>query len=102
MARIATIGLRVLLIAGSRVLWFLTQKMIGARKPKGGAIYDHRPVKTAGINAWLPQNPRVANAFLVASSLGVDVVTLFVLAYSIFGPAFTPFWGLFGLFALRQ
>lgn len=98
----ATIGLRVLLIAGSLVLWFLTQKMIGARKLEGGAIYDHLHVKTAGINAWLHQNPRAANAFLVASSLGVDVVTLFVLAYSIFGPTFTPFWGLFGLFALRQ
>ena len=97
-----TIGVRVLLIAGSLALWFLTQKMIGARKLEGGAIYDHLHVLTARGNAWLHQNPRHANTLLVLSSLGVDVVTLFVLAYSIFGPSFTPFWGLFGLFALRQ
>ena len=97
-----TIGVRVLLIAGSLALWFLTQKMIGARKLEGGAIYDHLHVLTARGNAWLHQNPRHANTVLVLSSLGVDVVTLFVLAYSIFGPSFTPFWGLFGLFALRQ
>jgi hypothetical protein len=98
----STIGLRVLLIAGSLGLWFVTQKMIGARQLEGGAIYDHLHVKTAPINAWLHQNPRAANALLVASSLGVDVVTLFVLLYSIVGPSFTPFWGLFGLFAMRQ
>ena len=97
-----TMGVRVLLIAGSLVLWFLTQKMIGARKLEGNAIYDHLHVLTARGNAWLHQNPRYANAFLAASSLGVDLVTLFVLVYSIFGPSFTPFWGLFGLFALRQ
>ena len=66
-----TIGVRVLLIAGSLVLWFLTQKMIGARKLEGNAIYDHLHVLTARGNAWLHQNPRYANAFLAASSLGV-------------------------------
>ena len=99
---LSTIGLRVLLIAGSLALWFLTQKMIGARKLEGGAIYDHLHVLTARANAWLHGNPRTANVLLVASSIGVDIVTLFVLAYAIFGPSFTPFWGLFVLFALRQ
>ena len=41
-----TIGVRVLLIAGSLALWFLTQKMIGARKLEGNAIYDHLHVLT--------------------------------------------------------
>lgn len=99
---LATIGWRVLLIVGSLALWFLTQKMIGARKLDGNAIYDHFHVLTAGWNASLHRNPRVANALLVASSLGVDAVTLFVLIYAVFGPSFAPFWGLFGLFALRQ
>ena len=98
----STIGWRVLLIVVSLALWFITQKMIGARKLDGNAIYDHLHVLTAGWNAWLHQNPRTANALLVASSLGVDAVTLFVLIYAVCGPSFTPFWGLFGLFALRQ
>ena len=97
-----TIALRVLLIAGSLFLWFLTQKMIGARRLEEGAIYDHLHVVSRRWNAWLHQHPRPANALLIASSLCVDVVTLFVLFYAVLGPTFMPFWGLFGLFALRQ
>ena len=97
-----TVALRVLLIGGSLFLWFLTQKMIGARRLEDGAIYDHLHVLTARWNAWLNQNPRPANAILIASSLGVDAVTLFVLVYAVLGPSFMPFWGLFGLFVLRQ
>ncbi len=97
-----TIALRVLLIAGSLFLWFLTQKMIGARRLEDGAIYDHFHVLTARCNRWLNQHPKPANAMLVASSFFVDAVTLFVLFYAVLGPSFTPFWGLFGLFALRQ
>ena len=48
------------------------------------------------------RNPQAANAILVASSLAVDAVTLFVLAYAVFGPSFKPFLGLFALFILRQ
>ena len=97
-----TIAIRVLLIVGSLFLWFLTQKMIGARRLEDGAIYDHLHVMTAGWNAWLNQNPKPANAMLVASSFCVDAVTLFVLFYAVLGPSFMPFWGLFGPFALRQ
>jgi hypothetical protein len=97
-----TIALRVLLIAGSLFLWFLTQKMIGARRLEDGAVYDHLHVMTARWNRWLNQNTRPANAILVASSFCVDAVTLFVLFYAVLGPTFAPFWGLFGLFALRQ
>ena len=39
---------------------------------------------------------------LIASSIGVDVVTLFVLARAVLGPTFTPFWGLLILFMMRQ
>ena len=97
-----TIALRVLVIAVSLVAWFVTQRMIGARSVAGGAVYDHFHVLTARWNAWLHQHPPAANAILVASSLCVDAVTLFVLFYAVFGPSFAPFWGLFGLFALRQ
>jgi len=82
--------------------WFGTQRMIAARSVVNGVIYDHLHVVTAGWNDWLNRNPRPANAVLIASSLGVDALTLFVLLFAVFGPTFSPFWGLLALFALRQ
>ena len=82
--------------------WFVTQRMIGERKLADGMVYDHLHVMTQRWNDWLNRSPRAANAVLVASSLCVDLVTLFVLAYSVFGPSFKPFLGLLALFALRQ
>jgi hypothetical protein len=97
-----TIGLRLLAIGGGLVVWFVTQRMIGARSLADGAMYDHLHVVTAGWNRWLHDHPRAAHAVLIASSLGVDTVTLFVLALAVFGPSFQPFWGLLALFLLRQ
>jgi hypothetical protein len=97
-----TIALRLLAIGLGLVAWFVTQRMIAARSVVNGAVYDHLHVVTARWNAWLNQNPKPANAILVASSLGVDALTLFVLAFAVLGPSFTPFWGLLALFALRQ
>jgi len=97
-----TIALRLLAIGGGLAAWFLTQRMIGARRLADGALYDHLHVVTARWNEWLHRHPPAANAILVASSLCVDAVTLFVLVLAVFGPSFTPFWGLLALFALRQ
>lgn len=97
-----TIGLRVAAIVAGMGVWFATQRMIGARSLTDGALYDHFHVMTAPANAWLGRNPRVADAMLIASSLLVDAVTLFVLVGALLGPSFAPFWGLFGLFMLRQ
>ena len=102
MPPLETIGLRVLAIGAGLLLWFITQKMIGARTLPDGALYDHLHVVTGGWNRWLHEHPRAANAVLVASSLAVDAVTLFVLARAVFGPSFTPFFGLLALFLLRQ
>ena len=102
MPDLETIALRLLAIGGGLVAWFVTQRMIGTRKLTEGALYDHLHVVTAAWNAWLNENPRAANAILVASSLCVDAVTLFVLVLAVFGPSFTPFWGLLALFVLRQ
>jgi hypothetical protein len=97
-----TILLRLLAIGGGLAAWIVTQRLIGARRVEDGVLYDHLHVMTAGWNAWLNQNPGPANAILIASSLCVDCVTLFVLALAVFGPSFMPFWGLLGLFLLRQ
>ena len=97
-----TVALRLGFIAAALVAWFVTQRMIGARSLPEGAVYDHLHVLTERWNAWLNGHPRAANAILVASSLAVDAVTLFVLVYAVFGPSFKPFLGLLALFVLRQ
>jgi len=102
MPSLETIGLRVGAIVAGLVVWFVTQRLIGARTLDGGQHYDHLHVMTGGWNRWLHEHPRAANAVLIASSLGVDIVTLFVLTRAVFGPTFTPFWGLLILFLMRQ
>ena len=97
-----TIGLRLLGIACGLVAWFVTQRMIGQRHLEGGGIYDHLHRLTAAGNAWLHVHPGAARAALIASSLGVDAVSLFVLGCAVVGPSFSPFWGLLCLFGLRQ
>lgn len=97
-----TVGLRLLAIAGALLAWFLTQRLIGARPLQDGRIQDQLHVLSAGANRWLHDHPRTADRLLVASSLAVDGVTLFVLGYGLLGPSFAPFWGLLALFAARQ
>lgn len=97
-----TIALRLLAIGIALAAWFVTQRMIAERSVSGGVIYDHVHVVTAPWNAWLHRHPKTANALLIASSAGIDLLTLFVLALAVLGPSFAPFWGLFGLFFLRQ
>lgn len=97
-----TVALRLGLIGVALVAWFATQRMIGERRLAEGVVYDHLHVMTGRWNQWLNRSPRAANAILIASSLCVDLVTLFVLIYAVFGPSFKPFLGLLALFVLRQ
>jgi hypothetical protein len=97
-----TMGLRLVAIGAGLGVWFATQSMIRARSLADGALYDHLHVVSARANAWLNGHARTANAILIASSLCVDAVTLFVLISAVIGPSFMPFWGLLGLFMLRQ
>lgn len=101
-ADLNTVLTRVALIGLALAGWFASQRLIALRPAVDGAMTDYLHAATAGMNASLHAKPRLANGILVASSAGVDVLTLFVLAWSVFGPSFTPFWGLLGLFAMRQ
>ena len=98
----ATIAWRLLVIGGALGAWFVTQRLIGNRPAGERGVDDRLHRLTAGANAWLQRNPRIADAMLICSSLGVDAITLFVLGYAIIGQSFTPFWGLLGLFVMRQ
>lgn len=97
-----TVLVRILLIVLALAGWFGTQRLISSRPAVNGRIGDYLHVATAKWNAVLHRKPRLANSVLVASSGGVDLLTLFVLGWSVLGPSFMPFWGLLGLFALRQ
>ncbi|NJD24287.1 MAG: hypothetical protein FIB06_02670 [Betaproteobacteria bacterium] len=97
-----TIALRLLAIVAALGAWFLTQRLIGARPAIAGSIDDRLHAATASANAWLHRHPATADRLLVASSLWIDAVTLFVLFFALLGPGFAPFWGLLALFAARQ
>ena len=99
---LTTIAWRLLVIVASLLAWFVSQRLIGARQLDGNGIYDHLHRLSAGANGWLHEHPSAAKLALIFSSLAVDAVTLFVLVYAVLGPSFRPFWGLLGLFALRQ
>src|SRR5882672_6097509 len=93
--------LRLGLVAVSLVLWFWTQSLIGSR-PVPAKIGDGLHDLTANINAHLLAHPKSANALLIASSIIIDILGVFILASTIVGRSITPFLGLLMLFALRQ
>ncbi len=93
---------RVTLIALCLVGWFWSQRFFATRETPRGTLDDALHKWTAPVNRHLHTHPRQANALLIATSLIIDAVTLFVLVRAIFGPTFEPFVGLFVLFALRQ
>jgi hypothetical protein len=54
------------------------------------------------MNTFLRENPAWAKALLIASSLVIDLLGVFLLGWAILGPTIRPFLGLLMLFALRQ
>lgn len=94
----------LLLVIVGLAIWFWTQSLIGSKSPPAHAagIGDTILDWTAPWNAWLHSHPQAANALLIASSLGIDALGLFVIGSTIFGLTVRPFLGLIILFSLRQ
>jgi hypothetical protein len=57
---------------------------------------------TARLNQRLIDNPRRANALLIASSLVIDLLGIYLLVSAVTGTTIAPFLGLFMVFGLRQ
>jgi hypothetical protein len=97
-------GLRLAIIILGLAAWFWSQSFIGSRAVPEGRISDGLHDLTAGWNAFLnePAHIRWRNALLISSSAGIDLLGVFLLTWSIFGPSIRPFLGLLLLFALRQ
>src|SRR3954449_8813468 len=85
LVRARAIALRVLAVAAGLGLWFWTQSLIGARGFPEGCVGDGLHRLPAGVNAWLAAEPWRGDALLIASSLVIDVLGIFLLASSILG-----------------
>jgi hypothetical protein len=100
---------RIVAIAISLGLWQLTQRLLARRNPTTEpdptapiAITDGFHRLTSRLHRRLINQPWRANAMLIASSLVIDLLGLYLLGSAIFGRTIEPFLGLFMLFALRQ
>jgi hypothetical protein len=82
--------------------WYLSQSLIGSRGPGGGGIGDALHELSAPLHRYFFAHPRWANAVLIVSSALIDVLGLFLILASIFGPSIRPFAGLLILFIMRQ
>jgi PAP2 superfamily C-terminal len=97
-----TLALRIAITATALVVWFCTQSLLGARVGDANTIGDGLHRLTVPVNSYLQNAPREANALLIASSLGIDALGLFLLGSWIFAGKLRPFLGLAMLLILRQ
>jgi len=93
---------RALFIAACLALWFWTQSLIASRPFPEAGIGDGVHRLLAGPHDFLAAQPSWANALLIASSAGIDLLALFLIGSALFGPSIRPFIGLLVLFILRQ
>lgn len=92
---------RLAIVALGLGIWFWTQSLIGHRAI-GNGIGDRVHDYTRPLNDYLQVHPSAADALLIASSLVIDSLGIFLLGASIFGKSLRPFIGLLIVFAMRQ
>lgn len=93
---------RIALTSCALLLWFWSQKLIGARGTSDLAIGDRIHTVTASANLYLHAHPAEANVLLIVSSAIIDLLGIFLLARWIFGASLRPFLGLVIVLGLRQ
>ncbi len=103
---------RILLVVGGLGIWFWTQRLLGERPPlpqeeersAGRLLTRHDTLLRllAPIHRYLSAHPIWGSRLLIVSSLLIDVMTLGLLLWSVFGPSLRPFLGLLVLFSMRQ
>jgi hypothetical protein len=105
-------AIRALLVIIALAIWHTSQRMLGERRPSsvdqaeqaGRFLSAHDMLLRLfePANIFLNAHPRWANALLLASSVLIDGLGLFLFVWSIVGPSIRPFLGLCILFGLRQ
>jgi len=93
---------RLLLVAVSLGLWFLTQSLIGGRSCKDGQIGDLLHDLSAPWNRWLQGHEKTTNAILIISSAFIDLFAIYLIGTGLLGATLRPFIALLILFAFRQ
>lgn len=93
---------RTLLVVLCLGAWFWTQALLGKRAFPEGRLGDHVHDLTASWNRYLGAHPRAADGLLIFTSALIDLLAVFLIGISIFGPTLRPFLGILVLFALRQ
>jgi hypothetical protein len=93
--------IRLALIGAALAGWFWTQHLLSQRFVAAG-IRDRVHELKSPLHAWFVAHPRATNVTLIASSAVIDLIGIFLIAVSIFGPSFRPFIALVVLFVLRQ
>jgi PAP2 superfamily C-terminal len=94
--------IRIAITAIALIVWFWSQKLIGAHGAPDQAIVDRVHVLTAPANFYLHAHPSAANLLLIVSSAIIDLLGIFLLASWIFGASPRPFLGLVIVLGLRQ
>ena len=93
---------RVVVTAVALVLWFWSQKLIGARSTPSLAIVDRLHALTASANFYLHAHPSAADLLLIVSSGVIDLLGIFLLSRWIIGASLRPFLGVVIVLGLRQ
>lgn len=93
--------LKCAFIALALVIWFRTQKLIGA-KAGGNRLADGVHRATFRAYRYLRKHPRVADRALLVSSLFIDALGISLFLLALLGPTLAPFLGIVIVFSLRQ
>lgn len=99
---IPPMSLRAALAVLGLITWFVTQHLIKHRPSGHGVIGDGLHTLTAPVFRFFTAKPVWAEWLLITSSMVIDCLGLFVLAWSIVGPSVGPLIGIAILFSLRQ
>lgn len=94
--------IRLAVVGVFLVLWFASQRAISRRGFPAEGIHDKVHEWTARLHGRLLNDRNLSRLMLISSSLGIDMVMLWLCYDSIFGASFEPMIGLFILFSLRQ
>lgn len=97
-----SVATRLGVTLGLIVLWFATQRALSKRGFPDEGIHDKVHQWTKNLHKKLLKNKKLSRLLLITSSMGIDVLGLWVCYDSIFGVSFAPMIGLFILFSLRQ
>ena len=79
----------------------ISQNLI-AVKPNPIGVHDEMIIHTMFIRDWLFKNPEVIRWLLIASSLWIDIVFIYLVKKGIVGSTMRPIFGLCFIFTLRQ